>query len=100
MTQLLSCFNPRRDKPYIIDTSLMAKVNDLGNLAEIEVLIALHEHDLLLPGRENLLQLRLKVTLIEVGLVDLVRRFACTIRQHLTTIVRSLGWSSWWSLGG
>src|SRR5947199_242510 len=56
---LLSCFNPWRDQTNIVDPCLVTKVDDLGNLAEVQILVALDEHNLLLPGREDLRQLRL-----------------------------------------
>src|SRR6202040_3641789 len=61
---LLSCCDPWRNQAYIVHTGLVAKVDDLGDLAEVEILIALDEHDLLLPSRKDLGQFGLEVYLV------------------------------------
>ena len=48
LTNLLSCFYTRRDQADIVHPRLMTKVDDFGDLAEVEVLIALDEHNLFL----------------------------------------------------
>jgi hypothetical protein len=62
---LLSCFNPWRNQTDIVYPSQMAEVDYLGDLTEVQVLIALHKHDLLLPGREDLRQLGLNIGPVE-----------------------------------
>jgi hypothetical protein len=61
---LLSRFYPRRDEADIVYASLMSEVDNLGNLTEVEVFVALHKHDLLLPGRKDLRQLGLDLCLV------------------------------------
>src|SRR5438270_8172879 len=80
---LLSCFNPRCNQTDIVHSGLMAKVDDLGDIPEIEILIALDEHDLLLAARNNLRQLGFEVFLCERCFVDQIRRRSCSIRTHL-----------------
>ena len=80
---LLSCFNPRRDQTNIVYSGQMAEINHFSDLAEVQILIALHEHDLFLPGRENLRQFGFNICPVEGGLVDLVCRSTRTIRDDL-----------------
>src|SRR5215470_3189198 len=54
--ELLSCFDSRRDQTYVIDTRLVTEVDHLSDLVEVEVLITLDEHHLLLTSRKDLRQ--------------------------------------------
>src|SRR5580704_4343023 len=74
---LLARFNPWGDQSDVIYARLMAKIDNLGNLAEVQVFVTLHKHHLLLPRSEDLSQLWLKIRLREGRLVDQVRRRAC-----------------------
>ncbi len=99
-TYLLPCFNPWRDQTDIVNPSLMAKVDNLGDLAEVEILIALDEHNLLLTSGEDLRQLRLDRRLAKVSELIMYEGAAAPFDWIDTTIVRSFCWSSLWSLGG
>jgi len=50
LPELLPCFDPRRDQTDIVHAGLVAEVNDLGDFAEIQVLVPFDEHDLLAQG--------------------------------------------------
>src|SRR5271154_912873 len=71
---LLSCCNPRRNQADVVHASFVAKVDNLGDLAEVEILVALDEHDLLLACRKDLLQFGLEVRLVHRGFVDQIGR--------------------------
>src|SRR5882757_3685094 len=58
---LLSGFNPWRNQADVVHLGLMAEVDNLRDLAEVEVLVPLDEHDLLLASRKDLRQLGLEV---------------------------------------
>jgi hypothetical protein len=49
-TMLLARFNPWCDESDVVDTGLVTEVNHLSDLAEVQVLVALDEHHLLLTG--------------------------------------------------
>jgi len=46
---LLTRFDARCNQTNVVHASLVSKINHFGNLAEVQILITLHEHNLLLP---------------------------------------------------
>src|ERR1700733_5666537 len=72
-SNLLSRFDSRRDETDIVDSSLMTEVDDLSDLAEVEIFVALDQHNLFLSCRKNLDKLGFKVSLVERVIVDLIR---------------------------
>src|ERR1700727_3135008 len=57
-TGLLPCFDPGCDETDVVHPCLMAIVDDLGDLAEVEILVTFNKHDLFLTRRKDLRQLR------------------------------------------
>src|ERR1700761_2780127 len=71
---LVASENLRCHDADVGDVRRVTHTDDLSDGAEVEVLVTLHEHNLLLPGFEDLRQLRLNVGLCERVVVDLVDR--------------------------
>src|SRR3984957_10105630 len=61
----------------------MTEVDNLSNFAEVEIFVALDEHNLLLSCRKNLGKLGFEISLVERVIVDLIRWRRGTVRQHL-----------------